>query len=94
LVLCSPPDVTVTVEVRLEQETIWLNLSPRAALFERDKSVISRYLRHIFKSDELDRNSVIAFFGTTAAYTFDEPSWELVTAFVFDPTIVNLNPGY
>ena len=67
LVLYSTPDGAVTLEVRLEQETIWLNHTQMAGLFERDKSVISRHLRNIFKSNELDRNSVSAFFATTAA---------------------------
>jgi hypothetical protein len=34
--------------------------------FLRDKSVISRYIRNIFKSGELDKNSVVAKFATTA----------------------------
>jgi len=36
-------------------------------LFDRDKSVISRHLKNIFSTGELDRNSVVAFFATTAA---------------------------
>ena len=47
--------------------TLWLNLNQIAGLFERDKSVISRHLSNIFKSGELERNSVVAFFATTAA---------------------------
>jgi prophage maintenance system killer protein len=38
-----------------------------SGLFDRDKSVISRHLRNIFKTGELDRDSVVAFFATTAA---------------------------
>lgn len=36
-------------------------------MFERDKSVISRHLRNVFREEELDRQSVVAFFATTAA---------------------------
>jgi hypothetical protein len=50
--------------VRLEGETIWLNLNRMAGLFERDKSVISRHLGKVLKSGELERNSVVAFFAT------------------------------
>ena len=55
------------MEVRLENETVWLSLNQIADLFERDKSVISRHLRNIFKTGELQRNRVVAKNATTAA---------------------------
>lgn len=54
------------VQVRLEGETVWLNLYQLAELFGRDKSVISRHLKNIFKTRELERNSVVAKNATTA----------------------------
>jgi hypothetical protein len=48
------------VEVRLEGETVWLSLQQLADLFERDKSVVSRHLKNIFDSRELDRNRTVA----------------------------------
>lgn len=54
------------VEVRLEGETLWLNLQQLADLFSRDKSVISRHLRNIFASGELERAAVVAKNATTA----------------------------
>ncbi len=58
-----------TIEVRLDgaQETLWLSLQQIADLFDRDKSVISRHLRNIFKDEELGRDSVVAKNATTAA---------------------------
>jgi len=58
-----------TIEVRLDgaQETLWLSLQQMADLFDRDKSVISRHLRNIFKDEELGRDSVVAKNATTAA---------------------------
>ena len=55
------------VEVRLEGETLWLSLQQLADLFGRDKSVISRHLKNIFETSELDRDSVVAKNATTAA---------------------------
>ncbi|MEW6618812.1 MAG: RhuM family protein [bacterium] len=52
------------LEVRLEQDTVWLNLNQIAKLFERDKSVISRHLDNIYKTNELKRTSTVAFFAT------------------------------
>lgn len=57
----------VRVDVKLDKETVWLNLNQMTTLFDRDKSVISRHLRNVFKEKELERDSVVAFFATTAA---------------------------
>jgi len=67
IVLYRAADGSVALDVRIEKDTIWLNLNQMADLFQRDKSVISRHLRNIFSSRELDRDSVVAFFATTAA---------------------------
>ena len=64
VVLYRAPDGMITLDVRLEQETVWLSLNQMAALFERDKSVISRHLRNVFKEDELDRQATVANFAT------------------------------
>lgn len=55
------------LEVRIENETVWLSLSQMSDLFERDKSVISRHIRNIFEESELDKLSVIAKNATTAS---------------------------
>jgi len=55
------------VEVRLERETVWLSLQQLAELFGRDKSVISRHLKNIFATGELEREAVVAKNATTAA---------------------------
>ena len=60
-------DGQTQVEVSFKGETFWLSLNQIASLFERDKSVISRHLRNIFKKEELDKNSVVAKNATTAS---------------------------
>lgn len=55
-----------SVEVRLEGDTVWLSLQQLAELFGRDKSVVSRHLRNIFDTKELERGSVVAKNATTA----------------------------
>jgi hypothetical protein len=69
IILYQSDELPEHIEVRLdeENETFWLSLNQIAELFERDKSVISRHLKNIFKDNELDKNSVVAFFATTAA---------------------------
>ncbi|MCZ2248249.1 MAG: type II toxin-antitoxin system death-on-curing family toxin [Bacteroidia bacterium] len=48
------------IEVRFENESVWLTLNQIADLFERDKSVISRHLKNIYKETELDYSSTVA----------------------------------
>ena len=57
----------VHVEVTYEDDSLWLNLNQVSELFGRDKSVISRHLRNIFSTNELDRESVVAKNATTAS---------------------------
>ena len=67
VLLYEAPDGQVRVDVRLEQETVWLSLNQMADLFGRDKSVISRHLRTVFATGELEREAVVAKNATTAA---------------------------
>ncbi len=54
------------LEVRIEDETVWLSLNQMSDLFERDKSVISKHLKNVFDEGELDKVSVVAKNATTA----------------------------
>lgn len=54
------------VDVRLDGDTVWLSLQQIADLFGRDKSVVSRHLRNVFKDGELERPAVVAKNATTA----------------------------
>ena len=56
----------VKLEVNLKDETVWLSLEQISELFDRDKSVISRHIKNIFKEGELEASSVVANFATTA----------------------------
>lgn len=60
-------DGQAQLQVALEHETVWLSLQQLTELFGRDKSVISRHLKSIFASNELQREAVVAKNATTAA---------------------------
>ncbi len=60
ILVYEAPDGSAQVDVRLDQETVWLSLSQIAELFGRDKSVISRHLRNVFTSGELEREGTVA----------------------------------
>jgi prophage maintenance system killer protein len=55
------------IAVRLEGETVWLSQDHMATLFERERSVITKHLRNVFKDGELDESAVCANFAHTAA---------------------------
>ena len=56
----------IKLDVSLENDTLWLSQKQLEVLFDRDKSVISRHIKNIFKEEELDKNSVVAKNATTA----------------------------
>ena len=52
------------IDVNLNEDTVWLSLNQMAELFQRDKSVISRHIKNIYLTEELYRDSTVAFFAT------------------------------
>lgn len=67
IVIYENADQAVEVRLDARQETVWLSLQQLADVFGRDKSVISRHLKNIFRDSELDRAAVVAKNATTAA---------------------------
>ena len=58
--LYEAPDGKVRLNVRLEQETVWLSIRQMADLFERDRSVVSRHVRNTYQEGELEREATCA----------------------------------
>lgn len=56
-----------TIEVNLQEETVWLSQAQMQTLFERERSVITKHINNVFKEGELERNQVCAKFAHTAA---------------------------
>ena len=59
-------DGKMQIDVHLQEQTIWLSLDQISSLFQKDKSTISRHIKNVFLSEELDKESVVANFATTA----------------------------
>ncbi len=55
------------VQVKFDNETVWLSLNQISELFDKDKSVISRHIKNVFKEGELEREAVVAKNATTAS---------------------------
>ena len=67
ILMYTTEDGITKVEVTFENDTVWLSLDQMAELFQRDKSTISRHIKNIFAEGELNKNSVVANFATTAS---------------------------
>lgn len=67
LIIYQTEDGQTKIDVHIDNDTVWLSLDQMSELFQRDKSTISRHIKNIFSEGELDKNSVVANFATTAA---------------------------
>ena len=61
IVLFESVDKNVTIDVELDEETVWLTKKQMIKLFERDRTVISRHISNIFNEGELDPKSNVHF---------------------------------
>lgn len=66
--LYQTPDGESKIEVKLQDDTVWLSLDQMAELFQRNKSTISRHIKNVLEEGELDENMVVAKFATTTKH--------------------------
>ena len=66
IVIFKNGELELEVSVSEDKETVWLSLDQMAELFKRDRSVIGKHVRNIFKEGELQKESVWAKFAYTA----------------------------
>ena len=57
------PDATTRLEVRLEEESVWLTQAQMAILFDKDRTVIGRHIRNIYREEELEESITCAKFA-------------------------------
>ncbi|MBX7051366.1 MAG: virulence protein RhuM/Fic/DOC family protein [Flavobacteriales bacterium] len=68
IIIYQTPDQQTHVDVQFEGETFWLTQEQIAQLFDRDRTVITKHLRNIFKEEELDEKVVCANFAHTTKH--------------------------
>ena len=66
IIIYSTEDGLANIETTFDGDTVWLSIDQMAELFQRDRSVIGKHVRNIFKEGELEKNSVWAKFAYTA----------------------------
>ena len=62
-IILYQPDETISLEVQLEDDTVWLTQAQMAELFQRDQSVIARHISNIYKEEELTKEGTYAKFA-------------------------------
>ena len=67
MIIYTTEDGLTKIENTFDEDTVWLSIDQMAELFQRDKSTISRHIKNVFSEGELQRESVVANFATTAA---------------------------
>ena len=65
-IILYQPDNSIRLEVRMEEETVWLTQAQIGLLFGVQKAAISKHLKNIFQSGELQQTSVVSILETTA----------------------------
>ena len=66
-VMFASGDGKVRVECRFESDTLWLSQAMICKLYGKAKATISEHIKHIFEEGELEENSVVRFYRTTAS---------------------------
>jgi len=64
VIIFTTTDGKVSVDAQFDEQTVWLSLDQMAALFERDKSTISRHIKNLFEEGELEQSATVANFAT------------------------------
>lgn len=68
IIIYQTEDGLTKIDVKVENETVWLSIDQMAELFQRNKSTISRHIRNIFEEGELDKEVVVAKYATTTQH--------------------------
>ena len=66
MIIYTTEDGLTKVETTFDGDTVWLSMDQMAELFQRDRSVIGKHVRNIFREGELEKESVWAKFAYTA----------------------------
>ena len=90
LIIYQTEDGLTKINVRMDNDTVWLSLDQMSELFQRDKSTISRHIKNIFQEGELTEESTVANFATVQ-YEGDRQVTRNITYFNLD---VIISVGY
>ena len=92
-IIYQTADNQTQIDVRMENETVWLTQAQMADLFQKDRTVISRHIRNVFKEGELDESLVCAKFALPKKYGRREGYIQEAEATIYNLDVI-ISVGY
>lgn len=92
-ILFKTEDERISVDVRFEEETVWLTQDQMSVLFEKAKSTISEHIKHIFEEGELDEKVVVRYFRITTQHGAIEGKTQRSTLKLYNLDVI-ISVGY
>jgi len=90
IVLYQSNELPERIEVRIEQETVWLNRQQLAVLFGRDIKTIGKHVNNVFSEGELVKDVVVAKFATTTLHGAIKGKTQTQNVEYYDCVFLNL----
>ena len=93
IIIYQTADNQTQIDVRMENDTVWLTQVQMADLFQKDRTVISRHIRNVFKEGELDESLVCAKFALPKKYSHREGYMQEAEATIYNLDVI-ISVGY
>ncbi len=93
IIIYQTADNQTQIDVRMENDTVWLTQAQMADLFQKDRTVISRHIRNVFKEGELDESLVCAKFALPKKYGRREGYMQEIEATIYNLDVI-ISVGY
>lgn len=93
IVIYQTEDGQTQIDVRLENETVWLTQAQMAELFKKDRTVITRHINNIFKEGELEKEEVCAKFAHTTRHGAIEGKQQIQEIVLYNLDVI-ISVGY
>jgi len=93
IIIYQTEDGQTKIDVRLENDTVWLTQAQMAELFEKDRTVITRHINNVFKEGELNREVVCAKFAHTTRHGAIEGKQQMQETVLYNLDVI-ISVGY
>ena len=93
IVIYQTEDGQTQIDVRLENDTVWLTQAQMAELFQKDRTVITRHINNVFKEGELEKEEVCAKFAHTTRHGAIEGKQQIQETVLYNLDVI-ISVGY
>ncbi|MBQ7063010.1 MAG: virulence protein RhuM/Fic/DOC family protein [Bacteroidales bacterium] len=93
IIIYQTADGQTSLEVKMEQDTVWLSQEQMSMLFQKDRTVIGRHIRNIFKEGELEEDMVCAKFAHTTPHGAIQGKSQVQTTTLYNLDVI-ISVGY